>query len=362
MELIRAAVLGIVQGLTEFLPISSSGHLRGGPRAARLGGPRRRVHRGDPARHDGRGPPLLPPGPLAHRHARWLRSLPRPGRCASELDARMGWYLIVATVPIVIFGVAFADQIETGARDLRLIGTMLIVLGFVLYVADRVGREEPALESLAHRPTASRSGWRSHWRSCRACRGRAPRSAPGCFRGFTRESAARFSFLLSIPAVVLSGVYELKDIGLGHVRRRPDDRRDGAGVRHGLRIDRAGCSATCVDHRSTVFVVYRVALGILVLVLVATGAIEANQPALGDYLSTVTRLTRRTATGAAWRSDALRIGENRPPKRIWVGSDAGDGDVVDDEADAGGAHGQPLEVGADRQRRRAACAGGWRRW
>src|SRR4029079_16971749 len=117
-------------------------------------------------------------------------------------------------VPIVIFGVAFADQIKTGARDLRLVGTMLIVFGLILYIADRTGREDRELEqlnttdgvaiglaqSLALIPGVSRSG---------------STITAGLFLGYTREDAARFSFLLSVPAVVLSGLFELKDIGDG---------------------------------------------------------------------------------------------------------------------------------------------------
>ena len=85
----------------------------------------------------------------------------------------------------------------------------------MLYVADRIGREERDLDSLRTPDGLEHRRSRSRWRWSRACPGRAPPSAPGCSAGFTREAAARFSFLLSIPAVVLSGVYELKDVGSG---------------------------------------------------------------------------------------------------------------------------------------------------
>src|SRR5215211_6659014 len=127
MDAFQAIVLGIVQGLTEFLPVSSTGHLRIVP--AFLGWD-------DPG---AAFTAVIQLGTMAavllyfrqdlwRIATTWLRSLRDPA-LRSELDARMGWYLIVATVPIVIFGVAFADQIETGARDLRLIGTMFIVMG-----------------------------------------------------------------------------------------------------------------------------------------------------------------------------------------------------------------------------------------
>jgi undecaprenyl-diphosphatase len=285
MELIRAIVLGVVQGLTEFLPISSSAHLRIVPEL--FGWP-------DPG---AAFTAVIQLGTMAavlvyfwsdlwKIALTWLRSL-RDTTIRGELEARMGWYLIIATVPIVIFGVAFKDQIETGARDLRLVGTMLIVFGLILYIADKAGREDRELEqlnttdgvsiglaqSLALIPGVSRSG---------------ATITAGLFRGFTREAAARFSFLLSVPAVVLSGVYELKDAGSGSYGM-------GATVVATVLAFVVGYAAIAwflrflVNHTVLVFVVYRVALGVLVLTLVAAGSIKANTPALGDYLGTLKR-------------------------------------------------------------------------
>jgi undecaprenyl-diphosphatase len=283
MELIRAIVLGVVQGLTEFLPISSSAHLRIVPEL--FGWP-------DPG---AAFTAVIQLGTMAavllyfwsdlwKIALTWLRSL-RDRSLRGELEARMGWYLIIATVPIVLFGVAFKDQIETGARDLRLVGTMLIVFGVILYVADKAGRENRELDqlnttdgvsiglaqSLALIPGVSRSG---------------ATITAGLFRGFTREAAARFSFLLSVPAVVLSGVYELKDTGSGSYGL-------GATVVATVLAFVVGYAAIAwflrflVNHTVLVFVVYRVALGILVLTLVAAGSIKANTPAVGDYLGTL---------------------------------------------------------------------------
>src|SRR5699024_10607533 len=124
----------------------------------------------------------------------------------------MGWYLIIATIPIGIFGLLFEDQIESGARDLRLIASTLILLGLVLLAAERVGDRSKRLgdlgvrdgvaiglaQTLALVPGVSRSG---------------STISAGLFLGYDRETAARFSFLLSVPAIVGSGVYELKEIG-----------------------------------------------------------------------------------------------------------------------------------------------------
>src|SRR5215216_3780895 len=136
MSTLEAIVLGIVQGLTEFLPISSTGHLRIVPAFAGWADPGAAftaiIQLGTTVavliffRHD------------LWRVARaWLLSLHSPA-LRSSVDARMGWYLIVATIPIVIFGFAFKDQIENGARDLYLIGTVLILFAFVMWVADRL--------------------------------------------------------------------------------------------------------------------------------------------------------------------------------------------------------------------------------
>ena len=131
MNTLQAIVLGIVQGLTEFLPVSSSGHLRIVP--AILGW-------GDPG---AAFTAVIQLGTMAAvllyfredlwRVGRtWLASLTRP-ELRTTLDARLGWYLILATIPIALLGLIFSDQIESGARNLYLIGTMLIVVGFVMW-------------------------------------------------------------------------------------------------------------------------------------------------------------------------------------------------------------------------------------
>jgi undecaprenyl-diphosphatase len=274
VSLIEAIVLGVVQGLTEFLPISSTAHLRIIP--AFLGWE-------DPGAAFTAVTQLGTMfAVLAYfradlwRIARaWLASVRRPGRPRS-LDARLGWYILFGTVPIVVFGVLFERQIETGARSLYLMGTTLIVLGLVLLLADRLGSQRRTLESLRGRegllvgfaqaaalvPGVSRSG--------------ATISA-GLFLGLDRTAAARFSFLLSVPAVVLSGVFEL----LGIVR---GDHGESAGVA-GLVVATllafvVGYASIAfllrwlATHTTMVFVVYRVALGIAVLALATAGAIS----------------------------------------------------------------------------------------
>ena len=272
MDLIQSIILGIIQGLTEFLPISSSAHQRIVP--AMLGWE-------DPGAAFTAVTQL---GTMAAvllyfredllRISRaWLRSLRDPA-VRHELDARMGWYIVIGTIPIGIFGLIFKDQIENGARDLYLIGTTLIVLGLLLLVAERVAKHDRPLERITTRdgiaigfaqalalvPGVSRSG---------------ATLTAGLFLGFDRPSAARFSFLLSVPAVVLSGLFELRKF-IGH------GAHTGAGslVVATLLAFVTGYASIAfllrylTTHSTLPFVIYRVGLGTLVLVLVASGAIH----------------------------------------------------------------------------------------
>jgi undecaprenyl-diphosphatase len=271
---VEAIVLGIVQGLTEFLPISSTAHLRIVP--AFLGWE-------DPGAaftavtQLGTMAAVL----LYFRHdlwriARmWAVSLRRP-ELRSELDARMGWYIGLGTIPIGFFGLVFADQIESGARDLYLIGSMLIALGLVLLLAEEVGRRDRALTDINRRdgfliglaqacalvPGVSRSG--------------ATISA-GLFLGFDRESAARYSFLLSVPAVVLSGLAELASILTDKSEHVPDLGLLALSTALAFVVGYVSIAALLrylTSHSTIVFVVYRVALGTIVLALTAAGVIS----------------------------------------------------------------------------------------
>jgi len=209
VDLLQSIFLGFLQGLTEFLPISSSGHILVVPAILGWDDPGAAftavIQLGTEAavliyfRRD-----------LWQIGTTWTASLRRP-ELRGELNARMGWYLIAATIPIAILGFAFQNQIEDAARNLWLVGSMLIVFGVVLGVADNVGSRQRSVGELSFRdgvliglaqsialiPGVSRSG--------------ATISA-GLFLGLERAAAARFSFLLAIPAVVLSGFFQLYKI------------------------------------------------------------------------------------------------------------------------------------------------------
>ena len=271
MSALEAIHLGRLQGLTEFLPISSSGHLRIVP--ALLGWD-------DPG---AAFTAVIQLGTMAavlvyfrrdlwNIAISWLRELRTPWAQRS-LESKLGWFIVVGTIPISIFGIAFSDQIESGARDLYLIGSALILFSFVMLAAERVGTRQRELASMNMRdglfvgfaqalaliPGVSRSG--------------ATISA-GLFRNFDREAAARYSFLLSVPAVVLSGLFELRDIGDG------DSASVGATIVATLVAFGSGYAAIAwllrylATHTLGIFVAYRIPLGILVIVLAATGAIS----------------------------------------------------------------------------------------
>jgi undecaprenyl-diphosphatase len=270
---LEAIVLGVVQGLTEFLPISSTAHLRIVP--ALLSWP-------DPG---AAFTAVVQLGTvlaviayfwreILQISAAWVRGMfDRDVRSGAEY--RIAWYVIFATIPIGILGFVFRDQIETGARNLWLVATTLVTLGGLLFWADRTSRRERDEEQLrladgvivglaqsaALIPGVSRSG---------------ATITAGLFRGLTREAAARFSFLLSIPAVVFSGAFEARKVG--------EPGGPGLGVT-GLATALAfvvGYASIAwllrylSRHSTIIFVAYRVILGGLLFALLAAGVISAT--------------------------------------------------------------------------------------
>jgi len=273
VNLLQATVYGIVQGLTEFLPISSTAHLRIVPAL---------FHWDDP------GAPFTAVIQLGTTAAvvlyfwrelvqvagAWIRGFVDKS-VRGTLEYRMGWYLILATIPVSIFGVAFSHQIETGARNLWLISVTMIALALVLAWAERVGTRNRDEEDLDRRdalvvggaqalsliPGASRSG---------------TTITAGLFRGLNRPTAARFSFLLSIPAVLLSGLYEARKIG-----GREDAGAGLTGVALILSFVVGLASIVWLmrwisRHSMYLFIYYRIVLGLLLIGLLSAGVISAT--------------------------------------------------------------------------------------
>ena len=282
MTLLQAVVLGIVQGLTEFLPISSTAHLRIVP--AVFGWHfAYNHHKNDP------GAPFTAVVQLGttlaivlyfwrellHVTVAWFRGL-YDRSVRDSLEYRLGWYLILATIPVGVFGLVFSHQIETGARNLWLIAAALIGFAILLLAAERVSkrdREEEELDrkdaiavgtaqALALIPGASRSG---------------VTITAGLFRGLTREAAARFSFLLSIPAVVLSGLFEMRKVGEGS---GPGAGLTGVAVIFSFVVGLSSIAwlmRWLSNHSTFIFIYYRIGLGALLFVLLSTGVLDATK-------------------------------------------------------------------------------------
>jgi len=276
MSWLQVVVLAIVQGLTEFLPVSSSGHLaivsrlffaddagasftavtQLGTELAILVYFARDIWRIGKAWFNG----LLV---TAHRNA----------------DYRMGWYVIIGTIPICILGLLFKDEIRTGVRNLWVIATALVVFSAVIALAERIGRQSRHADQLNWRdaivvgvaqtlalvPGVSRSG---------------STISAGLFLGLDRELAARFGFLLAIPAVFASGLFSLPD-----AFRPVLEGMSATGPQLLVAIVIAfavGLAAVAwllrflVRHNMYWFVGYRVAAGAAVLILLATGVVSAT--------------------------------------------------------------------------------------
>ena len=273
MNALQAVVLGVVQGLTEFLPVSSTAHLRIVPALAGWDDPGAAFTA------------VVQLGTLLavllyfwreilQISAAWVRGFV-DADVRSGAEYRIAWYVIIATIPIGVLGLVFSHQIETGARNLWLIASTLIVLGLVLLVAERVGthsRDEEKIrfrdgvlvglaQSAALVPGVSRSG---------------ATITAGLFAGLNREAAARFSFLLSIPAVVASGLFEARKMS------------DPGGPPVGLTIlatvlafvvgyaSIAWLLRYLTRHGTYVFVAYRIALGLLLFALLSTKVLSAT--------------------------------------------------------------------------------------
>ncbi|MFE1287247.1 undecaprenyl-diphosphate phosphatase [Streptomyces sp. NPDC058751] len=285
MSWFQSLVLGLVQGLTEFLPVSSSAHLR---LTAAFAG------------WDDPGAAFTAITQLGTEAAvliyfrkdvgnilsAWFRSLTNKAM-RSNHDARMGWLVIVGSIPIGVLGVTLKDQIEGPFRDLRVTATMLIVMGIVLGVADRlaardeaggrhrVAKQRKVLEDLNTRdgllfgicqamaliPGVSRSG---------------ATISGGLFMGYSRAAAARYSFLLAMPAVLASGTFELKDAAEeGHVSWGPTVFATIIAFAVGYAV--IAWFMKFISHKSFMpFVWYRIALGIVIIALVGTDVLSPH--------------------------------------------------------------------------------------
>lgn len=273
MSWLEAILLGILQGLTEFLPISSSAHLAIFPQLFGSSDP---------------GASFTAVTQIGTELAviwyfrkdlwrigtTWATSLWTPER-RGLIDARMGWYIIVGTVPIAIIGLLLEDTIQTSFRNLWVIATNLVVFGIILGVIDRLAANERPIERLnlkdaglfgvaqmlALVPGVSRSG---------------ATISMGLALRYTREAATRYAFLLAIPAVVASAIFQIPDVSAAAEPGMPKTLAAtvvafvvGYGVV-------AWLLRYLRTHSYLPFVIYRVALGTVVLLLLGFGVLDAD--------------------------------------------------------------------------------------
>jgi len=287
MTWLEAIVLGIVQGLTEFLPVSSSAHLR---ITSAL------FFQRDAGASFTAVTQLGTEAAVLIFFARDIGRITKAffvgllDKARRDHDYQMAWYVIIGTIPIGLLGLAFKNQIRCGARNLWLIATTLIVFAFVVAIAEYWGRQTRKLEqfnltdgivmglaqAMALVPGVSRSGGTL---------------SAGLFRNLTREAAARYSFLIAIPAVVISGLFSLKDVF--HPSAAGDSCGGVAAAAFSVPSPAQMIVATLiafgigyaaiawllryvVKHTLYGFVLYRVALGSVLLALLYTNTLSAT--------------------------------------------------------------------------------------
>lgn len=286
MSWFESFILGLVQGLTEFLPISSSAHLR---LTAAFAGWEDPGAAFTAVTQIGTETAVLIyfRKDIVRIVSAWARSL-RDKAMRRDHDAKLGWLVIVGSIPIGVLGLAFKDQIEGPFRDLRLIATTLIVLGVILGIADRLaardsrpgGRHRAVREGKTIEDLTVRDGLLYGMAQSLALVPGVSRSGAtisgGLFMGYTREAAARYSFLLAIPAVLASGLFELMEIGEGHVSWGPTIFATVLAFLVAYAV--IAWFMKFISTRSFMpFVIYRILLGILIFALVGAGVLSPHE-------------------------------------------------------------------------------------
>jgi len=275
-----AIILGIIQGLTEFLPISSSAHVQIASQLLGL---------------DQMSRPQLTAfiatiqlGTEAAVLIYFFRDIVRIVRAwfgslfsgskqndAGKADAKLGWLIIVGSLPVIAIGLIFKNQIENQLRNLWIVAFTLIVFGVVLAVADKIGKRTKTIKEISTRdgllfglaqalaviPGVSRSGGTI---------------SMGLFLGYSRQAAARYSFLLAIPAVVASGTFEFATT---YQQLAPSDLAATAiatVVSFGVGFSVIVALLRYLNRGSFMpFVIWRIAVGLALLALLSAGALVA---------------------------------------------------------------------------------------
>ena len=292
MTILQAIVLGLVQGVTEFIPVSSTAHLVFAARVLNLYGG---VDKTLQAEQTTATIAVIQLGTLLAvliyfardiinilrafitDHLALLRGRSEEGRPKLSKDAWLGWLVIIGSLPVGTVGLALKKIIEGPfTKNLWVIATMMIVVGVLLMIAELVGKRDHGMDQLrvsdalavgsaqvlALIPGSSRSG---------------STIMAGLFSGLTRETAARFSFLLSIPAIAASGLLELKEV----VTKLPPGSYGSLAVATVVSGVVGYASIWFLlrylrTHSTSIFIIYRVIVGIAILVALAMGYISGS--------------------------------------------------------------------------------------
>jgi len=292
VTILQAIFLGLVQGLTEFIPVSSTAHLVFAARLVNLfGGADKTLQ----AEQTTATIAVIQLGTLLAvliyfardivnilrafigDHIAWFSGRVDAGQPKLSRDAWLGWLVIIGSLPVGIIGLLLKKQIEgTFTKNLWVIATMMIVVGVLMMIAEIVGKRERDMnqlrisdalavgsaQCLALIPGSSRSG---------------STIMGGLFSGLTRETAARFSFLLSIPAVAASGLLELKEA----VAKLPHGSYGSLAVAT-IVAGIVGYASIWFllrylrTHSLSLFIVYRVIVGVAILAALSVGYISGN--------------------------------------------------------------------------------------
>ena len=277
MDAFQAIVLGIAQGLTEFLPISSSGHLRivseiffGDDAGAAFTAVTQLGTEAAVLIYFARD--------IGHLVATWFCGFVS-AQVRATPDYRIAWLVIIGTIPIGVLGFIFEDQIQTSGRNLWIISSTLILFGLVLAAAEHYGQQRRQLKQLtvtdgvvmglaqamALVPGVSRSGGTI---------------SAGLFLGLTRPTAVRYSFLLAIPAVIAAGLFQIPDVfAVGGPGLQPSVAQMVVATLLAAAVGYAAIAwlLRYVERHSVyLFVWYRIALGALLFAGLGTGLIAAT--------------------------------------------------------------------------------------
>lgn len=273
-----AILLGLLQGLTEFLPVSSTAHMAIVPQLFGMEDPGAAFSA------------IVQLGPIVAiifyfrndlgRYVQGIIRTKSPANVApDDLDARLGWYTLFGSLPILVLGKLLEHFIDKEFRNLIVVGVCMIVLAALLFLAERIGKRSVSLDKMTLGQSQA-VGWAQVLGVIPGASRSGSTITAGLLMGLDRESAARFSFLLGIPAITAAGLYKLyKVLKVTHL--------SGAAPQYLVAALVAGLFAYVVvrwfmgymkEHNTGIFIVYRMVLGIAVLLLVQRGVLKNALP------------------------------------------------------------------------------------